>query len=109
MQIDSAAECDSASRQNQDPCPALAELKASIQTAAMHVASSNPMTPVGQRINSRQATASRVSFDDPLDDEMEISQKQSIPMDLQVAPTPSSPAQTASDLAESFSAAPENP
>jgi hypothetical protein len=64
MRIDSAAECDLASRQHQEPCPALAELKSSIQTAAMLVTSSNPVTPVEQHIIARQATASRVSFDD---------------------------------------------
>ena len=41
---------------------------ASVKAAAMQIAAVNPMTPVRQRINSRQATASRVSFDDPLDD-----------------------------------------
>ena len=111
MQIDLAAEFDIVSRQPQEPCQssrATATDLSAIQTAAMLVASSNPMTPVGQRINARQATASRVAFDDPLEDEIEISHKQPLPSELQVAPTLSSPLDV-SELDKNISAAPENP
>ena len=111
MQIDLAAEIDIVSRQPQEPCQssrATATDLSAIQTAAMLVASSNPMTPVGQRINARQATASRVAFDDPLEDEIEISHKQPLPNEMQVAPTLSSPLDV-SELDKNISVAPEIP
>jgi hypothetical protein len=53
----------------QQPCAA-AQLEepdlSTINFAANLVASTNAEISVGQRINSRQATAIRVSFDDPL-------------------------------------------
>jgi hypothetical protein len=51
---------------------------ASINFATKMLAASTPVILVGQRINSRQAAASRVSFDDPLENENDTTQVQSL-------------------------------
>ena len=67
-------------RDTHEPCTSTQTRESSdlssINVAAKILAASNPDLLVGQRINSRQAAASRVSFDDSSENGIDISQMQ---------------------------------
>ncbi len=62
---------------------------ASNNFATKMLVASTPEILAGQRINSRQAAASRVSFDDPLDNEIDMTQIQPLLIEHTVNPLPS--------------------
>ena len=76
---ESQADVASGIRDTHEPCTSTQTRESdlsSINVAAKILAASNPDLLVGQRINSRQAAASRVSFDDSSENGIDISQMQ---------------------------------
>ena len=81
MPTGETAEIDFPSGEPEQPCLSVQPKDpglSSINIAANLAATSGAVISVGLRINSRQATASRVSFDDPLIDNIEISQSEAL-------------------------------